>query len=246
VLFVRVLPPDSVQQFLTAGRLAGRSGFVVPRLAGCHAEAGIAWLANVPGKTVRQLIAEGTPPDPHELLDALAPMWEVPPGEGRPFDAGGGFRHAERVLCGALPEGGQHPVLRKLLETLRPCTEAWRPSSLAHNDFYDDQMIVTPSGRIALVDFEEAGPGDPVLDLATMLAHLRWMARFLQAERYETYRSNLRDAALLRFGWEQRTLDVWEAYQLFRLAANPIRHFRDGSLAKVQAVLTMALETLEG
>ena len=49
---------------------------------------------------------------------------------------------------------------------------AWRPTALAHNDFYDDQMLLMPAGNLALVDFEETGPGDP------MLAHLRWMAGF--------------------------------------------------------------------
>ena len=52
--------------------------------------------------------------------------------------------------------------------------ESWRPSRIAHNDFYDDQMLVLPDGGIAMVDFEETGPGDPMLDVGNFLAHLRW------------------------------------------------------------------------
>lgn len=35
----------------------------------------------------------------------------------------------------------------------------WRPTALAHNDFYDDQLILTPERELALVDYEEVAPG---------------------------------------------------------------------------------------
>ena len=60
------------------------------------------------------------------------------------------------------------------MDTLSPFVDAWQPTALAHNDFYDDQMLFTPdTGRLALVDFEETAPGDPLLDVGVMLAHLR-------------------------------------------------------------------------
>ena len=70
---------------------------------------------------------------------------------------------------------------------------------LAHSDFYDDQVLLTPEGHLALVDFEEIGPGGPLLDVSDMLAHLRWMARFGSApEAYGAYRRRVRSAALAR------------------------------------------------
>jgi len=35
--------------------------------------------------------------------------------------------------------------------------EAWRPSTVAHNDFYDGQLLVLPDGRAALVDMSREG-----------------------------------------------------------------------------------------
>ena len=39
---------------------------------------------------------------------------------------------------------------------------------------YDDQLILTPERELALVDYEEVGPGDPMLDVGNFLAHLSW------------------------------------------------------------------------
>ena len=35
---------------------------------------------------------------------------------------------------------------------------SWRPAGIAHNDFYDDQMLVLPDGRIALVTLRRRDP----------------------------------------------------------------------------------------
>jgi len=166
---------------------------------------------------------------------------------GQPLDIAAGLRHTERILNEVLPGGPAHPQFQRILAILRPFAEAWQPSALAHNDFYDDQLILTPEGRIALVDFEEAGPGDPMLDVGNMLAHMDWMARFNpRRERYAAYHAAFRQAALARLGWDPRELALREGFALFRLASNPVRHFRENSLEKVETLLTLALEVLEG
>ena len=246
-LYVRVMPPERVARLLTAGELAERSGFVLPRLLGHWPEGGVVWLAETPGKTVRALIREGEPPDPEQILDGLAPLWSasVSGSEGRPLDVAAAYHWTEDVLSRALPEGAAQGVLRQATEILRPFAETWRPSALAHNDFYDDQIILTPTGRLALVDFEETGPGDPLLDVGNLLAHLRWMARFSDApEAFDTYRHELRSAALQRFGWDERALALREAFALFRLASNPIRQLQRDRLQTVETVLAMVAETL--
>ena len=245
-LYVRVMSPDRVAPLLTAGELAGHSGFLLPRLLGCWPEGGVAWLASVPGDTVRTLIREGTPPEPERILDGLAPLWSMPAKKGRPLDLSAAFRWTDRVLSGALSDGGEHQMLSEVTDVLGPFAEAWRPSTLAHNDFYDGQIILTPDGRLALVDFEEVGPGDPMMDVGMLLAHLRWMARFdASRQACDGYRRRFRAAALDRFGWDGRELALREAFALFRLSSNPIRHLQYNWFQAVETGLGLVLETLD-
>ncbi len=250
-LYVRVMPPGRVGRLLTAGELAERSGFVLPRLVGCWPEGGVAWLANMPGETVRTLIREGRPPDPQQILDGLAPLWSAPmPGNASPPELAAGFRQTERVLSRVVPDGEGQRILRQTTEVLGPFTEEWRPSALAHNDFYDDQLILTPTGRIGVVDFEETGPGDPLLDIGNMLAHMRWMSRSSRAsEAFDGYRRELRSAALERYrweGWDERQLALREGFALFRLCSGPVRGLQRDWLQRVETGLALVAETLGG
>ena len=116
--------------------------------------------------------------------------------------------------------------LKGAVRSLDPFIKSWKPSHIARNDFYDDQMLALPDGRVALVDFEEAEPCDPILDVGN-LAHLRWGAHFgrpKEAEVKDAYRVIFHDAALDRFGWDRRELAVREAVCLFRVCTNAIRH----------------------
>ncbi len=134
----------------------------------------------------------------------------------------------------------------RLVDTLRPFVDAWQPTALAHNDFYDDQMLFTPdTGRLALVDFEETAPGDPLLDVGIMLAHLRRSVRFGGPEICETYRREFREAALARFGWDQRELNLREAYSLFGLSANAFHQLHSNWYESLETGLSLAAEALE-
>jgi aminoglycoside phosphotransferase (APT) family kinase protein len=138
-------------------------------------------------------------------------------------------------------------LLQQVTDALGPFSEAWKPSALAHNDFYDSQVLLTPEGNLALVDFEETGPGDPLLDVGNMLAHLRWMTRFgIAPEAYDSYRRRFRAAALDRFGWDAQALNLREAYALFRLSSNPFRQLQRNWTSKVASGLVLATEVLEG
>ena len=127
------------------------------------------------------------------------------------------FRWTERLIASALVDDQR--TFRHVANLLRPFAEAWQPSGPAHNDFYDEQVIVTPSGRFALVDFEETGDAEPMLDEGTLLAHLRWMSKLTHAgEPFELYRLRLREVALDRFSWNEQELALREAYVLLRLS----------------------------
>lgn len=250
-LFVRVMPPRRVDRLLAAAELAESSGFVLPRLAGCWPEGGVLWLTGVPGDTVRELIRKGKPPDPGLILENLAQLWSapVPADAGRPRKLTAGLRRTQRLFAQVLADEGAQRALQRATDVLRPFAEAWRPSALAHNDFYDDQMLLTPTGTLALVDFEEIGPGDPLLDVGNFLAHLRWTARFRSgaaAKRSDAYRRRFRSAALERFGWDERELALREAFSLFRVATNPLRHLQRRWPQTTEAGLELVAEVAEG
>ena len=179
--YVRVVRLAVVPRLLGAVELAERSAFAGPRLANCWAEGGVLWLPEIPGENMRQRMRDGKPPEPGLLLDGLESLWALPEATDgcRPFDLAGAYRRAERTFSHVLrnDEDGRR-ALEAATRTLQPLVESWQPTTIAHNDFYDDQMIVQPDGRVGLVDLEEVGPGDPMLDIGNFLAHLRWADRF--------------------------------------------------------------------
>jgi hypothetical protein len=247
-LYARVMPPSRVARLVKAAELVHCSHFALPEAVGCWAEGGVVWLTRVRGHTVRSLVRQGEPPDPEPILDGLASLWAVPikPDQGQPLNLLGGFRMTQRLLAHILSGSEARRLLQRAVDTLGPLCEAWQPSAVAHNDFYDDQLILTPEGRLVLVDFEEAGPGDPQFDIGNILGHLRWMARFgLSPDACLAFRRSLRSVALRRFGWEERALDWREALAIFRLAANPFRQMQANWESVIESALALAVEVLE-
>ena len=228
-LFVRVIRPSRVSRLLEAADLVEASNFALPRFVACWAEGGVVWLGHMPGDNVRTLIRNGRPPDPHQILGHLEQLWSGPlPADTSARDLARELRTDERLLSQVLQDHESSHTLRRVVDALGPFAAAWRPTALAHNDFYDDQMVLLPTGRLALVDFEETGPGDPMLDVGTMVAHLRWMAHFGTAsEACDTFRRDFLFAAQERFGWDTQDLRLREAFALFRLCTNPVRKISD-------------------
>ena len=106
--------------------------------------------------------------------------------------------------------------------------------------------MLTPRGSLALVDFEETGPGDPLLDVGNLLAHLHWMARFgIAPEACAAYRLRFRATALERFDWDEHHLALREAFALFRLSSNPVHHLGRHWPQEVDTGLALAAETLD-
>ena len=249
-LYARVVRPADFEPFLAAYERSRQSGFTVPELAGHWAEGGVMWLTDVQGRNLRSLVRKGKTPDPDGLLDRIEKLWRGAYGNGavQAFDlkrayrrALRGFRHNMRDFDDAAQ------ILNPLTASLDPFVQAWRPSSMAHNDFYDDQMLQLRDGSIALVDFEDIAPGDPMLDIGNFLAHLRWSAQFARQPRAENcrqYHDILRDAALARFGWNSRSLAKREAVCLFRVCTNAIRHPKEDWRERLSAGLALVAECL--
>ena len=249
-LFVRVMRPSAASTFLAAHELMGQSGFVVPRLAGYWPEGGVVWLSEIPGRNLRQQLRRGRMPDPMLLLNGLEPLWSMSPDghKGRPFNLAGAYRRARRSFRHNVRDStGAERNLKDATRSLDPFVRDWRPGVIAHNDFYDDQMLVLRDGRIAVVDFEEAGPGDSMLDVGNFLSHLRWASHFgrsREADARGAYHQMFRSAALERFGWSERDLALREAVCLFRVCTNAIRRPRDDWHERLEQGLALVNETI--
>ena len=66
----------------------------------------------------------------------------------------------------------------------------------------------------------------------------------LPHEACAAYRAGIRSAALERFGWDARDLDVREAYAIFRLTSNPVRQMRRDWASRLESGLSLAAEVL--
>jgi|CXWL01.1.fsa_nt_gi hypothetical protein len=223
-LYARAMRPKQMKRFIDAGLLADRSRFILPSLAGAWEDGGVVWLTAMPGDTVRQHILRGDAPAPDFILDHLESLWALgAPASAHTSSLPHSLRFSRRFLGQVLRGSDTLQLLGEVLLPLLALEADWRPSGVAHNDFYDDQLVLLPDQRIGLVDFEECGPGDQMLDVANMLAHLRWSARFLGSASSAAYHERLRTAALDRFSWRDRDLALRESFALVRLSTNPVR-----------------------
>ncbi|MDE2904154.1 MAG: phosphotransferase [Chloroflexota bacterium] len=249
-LYVRVVRPPSALVLVSASDHIARSAFVAPRLAGHWNSGGAVWFSRIPGRNVRRHIRRGGKTDPHLILDGLESLWEGSDDApaGRAFSLKRRYVQATRILGHATR--GDHDLrdsLHAAIRRLDPFVESWRPSGTAHNDFYDDQMLELPGGRIALVDFEEVGPGDPMLDVGNFLAHLRIQTR-LGSDRVsaatDRYHAAFRAASLDRLPWDEGELDLREAVCLFRICTSTIRHISPNWRGRLAEGLSLVNEVL--
>ncbi|MDE2776835.1 MAG: phosphotransferase [Chloroflexota bacterium] len=249
-LYARVMRPSDVDDFLRTHEVATKTAFVVPGLAGCWREGGVVWLTEIRGRDLRRRIRRRKSTDPTRLLEGLESLWNVPLHGCaiRPFSlkraydrAMGSFRHNLRE------DAESTYKVNAVAEALNPFVESWRPSHMAHNDFYDDQLLLMENGRIALVDLEDIGPGDPMLDVGNFLAHLRWSSQSSNQDRAancRAYHEEMRRAALDRFQWDAHNLALREAVCLFRICTNIIRHPKPDWIFRLDAGLELVGECL--
>lgn len=249
--YARVMRPAALDPFVKSWELVARSRFVAPRIAGHWADGGVVWMSEIPGENLRRLLRRGRQPDPNSLLEGLSTLWSQPGGlqQGQPFNLLSAYRRAQGLLAHFARESEPaSSSIDRISTSLDAFVEAWRPSAVAHNDFYDDQILVLPNGDVALVDLEEAGPGDPMLDVGNFTAHLRWRSRFGRRQADDanaSYLDEFRSAAIERFGWHERELNLREAVCLFRICTNVVRHPQGDWRDRLDAGLALVKETLD-
>ena len=250
-LYARVMRPDAISSFLAAQTILGQTRFSLPRLVGHWPKGGVIWLTEISGINLRRYIRRGKMLDPEWLLAGLASLWKASNGGNtqKPFDLARAYRRAKRSFWQKVRDhSAAQRNLVQATQVLDDFVASWQPVvGLAHNDFYDDQLLLMRDGRIALVDYEEIGPGDPLLDVGNFLAHLRWSTCFgnqKEAKASRAYYDWFQGAALERFRWSARELALREAVCLFRVCTNAIRHPKQGWHDMLERGLSLVVETL--
>lgn len=222
-LYLKVLRPRDVEPLVTRHRVLGEAGLPVPPVVHADTTLGLVVLGAIDGPTARdRYLTDGPWPSVDDHLDVIAAIGRAdlghqPARPGRLTDALGHATMIERVL----PDQAER--LARITDAVRDALTRPRLVPCVHGDLYESQLITAPdSGRIVgVIDLDDAGPGDPLDDRATVLAHL-WTRGATTPRRL----SLLRHVHELRAAFapaDAAELDVVTAAVLVGLAAGPFR-----------------------
>jgi hypothetical protein len=247
VVFAKVLPPARAEAALAAARVlrGGPPGRLRLALPIGRLGRGALLVRAVEGRCLRTLLLEGERLPPPEriarLPDDLSAL-------GGPIPGGPWVLPEFRSLSGCITAGNTRRRLQltsaeraaevvtrllpalssaagRLVESVGAAAGDALDERIVHGDLYEGQVFVGADGRLGLVDLDDVGPGDPVLDAATFCAHLLALAGSAgtAAGRILRYRESLRAAFLRRLAVDPRALAWREAYAMLLLAPGPLR-----------------------
>jgi aminoglycoside phosphotransferase (APT) family kinase protein len=219
-IYVKVVPPATTTALVARHVILGEAGLPVPPMIA----AGDGWVAMeaLVGTTLRDRLKQGAdrlpPPQRYgELLDALAAI-DLPqdaPVRSRVDDA----RHHAAMLATVLPSARTR--LDEIVERLSVPASSERARGTVHGDLHEAQMVVDDHRVTGLLDIDDVGPGDPLDDVGTLVAHLAFRAMTSGDERIRRYGQSVRSA--LAGAHDVADLDRHVAAVLVGLATGPFR-----------------------
>jgi Ser/Thr protein kinase RdoA (MazF antagonist) len=152
---------------------------------------------------------------------------------------------AAQMVARLLPAEGA--AAGRLAEAVIACAEASEPPDewVVHGDLYENQVFVD-ADHLTLIDLDDLGPGDPLLDAANVSAHLLLLAASgaPAAAMIARYRDELRHAFGQVFDVDPADLAWREAYCLLRLVSGPFRVLHPEWPTRMAARLSLAAEAL--
>ena len=246
VLYVKVLPPAQVAPLVERHTALIDAGLPVPEVVA----SGDGWLAmtELAGTTLRDLIkgAPGTWPTADAFAGLLTTLRDVAlPARAAASRVDDAFGHAAMLRLVA-PEIA--PMLDRVTTALDPARErsAARRATV-HGDMHEAQVIVDGGQVIGLLDIDDVGVGDPLDDMATLIAHTLFRAIVADddalARRLTGYVDELFEsfaAETERRGHDRRELQLVVAAVLLGLATGPYRVQRAGWRDELSAVVAQA------
>lgn len=227
--FAKVVRPDRVQVVTGAHRAARAAGVPVARLVEVRAAGVVEW-EPAPGRSLADLLPDvsvdlsGLRHAGQALGDALRRVHAAspPPGTGlRLHDVHAELATARHWVeqCAAHGlDGGDDAELSAVADRLRAAEqrEPVAPVPL-HRDLHEQQVFLAGDGAVTFIDLDTLALGDPVVDLANLLVHLRLAVRLgLPADRGRA----VTDGVLEGYGpgpAMRRRLPAFEAVTALRL-----------------------------
>lgn len=169
-------------------------------------------LDHVPGST--RFVVDDPVPIARRMAEVLAEIHRLPADEAVFSHLP---EHADRMTQWILRDLERRPLDESLRESLvRPHLEAhWPPTSaercVVHADYFPGNIIWDGDDIAAVIDWESAGLGDPMADVATTRLDLWWIHGKAACDAFtETYLANT--------GRSTELLPVWELIASLRPA----------------------------
>lgn len=243
--YVKVVPPAATHTLVTRHTTLRDAGLPVPRILAT----GEGWLAMeaLTGTTLRDRLKQGNLPLPpperfRELHRSLATADHdgLPPVRSRLDDA----PHHAAMLATVLPDC--QGLLDELVGRIATATSHTSTTGLVHGDLHEAQLIVDDDGITGLLDVDDAGPGDPLGDIGTLLAHLAYRSATGDDPRIDAYGAGLRVAISAETA--PADVDLHVAAVLVGLATGPFRiqqHDWESTTRRVLALVEAHLAAAE-
>lgn len=240
-VYVKVVAPATVDQLVMRHVALANAGLPVPRIEA----AGPGWIAMeaLEGTTLRDRLKAGDTAGPsatayRTLIETLSSvdLSGLPPVRSRLDDA----PHHAAMLAAVMPD------VRNRLDDLvgRLAESAPAPAlAAAHGDLHEAQLVVDDERITGLLDIDDAGPGDPLDDAGTLLAHLRFRSLTAGDTSISTFADEIRGTLCERFS--PASLDHRVAAVLIGLATGPFRLQQDEWQSTTHSVVELAERQLD-
>lgn len=247
VLFGKVLRHDALERTFRAYRNLSRSGIPMSRPERFEGPAELAVFATLPGRSLRDLLIDGARlPSPTRLAGVLDRLGRVRwRDEARPRRPDRSVLAAGRLLGHVLPD--RRRDVEAAATSLAERAAAVSAGPTVHGDLYEGQVFVGEGNAIGLIDLEDVGPGDPLLDAANLLAHLAALSASNRraGRRPLAYRELLRPQLLDVLGATEADLTWREALCMLLLATGPFRVLSPDWPRRVEARVDAAIRLLD-
>ena len=246
VLYGKVLRQDALRRVFVAHRALAGYGIALSGPRSFDGFDGLALFSPIPGRSLRALLVDGTKlPSPRRLVELLQRVagvrWQT---STAPRSRNRDVLLLGRLLSHLLPHRSAEIEDRAGYLAERVAAVGSGPT--VHGDLYEGQVFVGERNRLGLIDLDDAGPGDPLLDAANLLAHLSVLsASAPQAGRRPlAYRALLRPLLLEGLGASEADLDWREALCMLMLATGPFRVLSPRWPGRVEARVDAAIRLL--
>ena len=186
-------------------------------------------------------------PHPDAILDVLDNLGTLDdPGTPGPSSAVARLDRSMDLLRAALPHHA--PALAEIAEEIRAALgRDGIPPVVVHGDFYEGQLLIDEAGALAgVLDVDDIGMGDPVMDAANYTAHLVALGESHPevSSRLDAHRRVFRMAYLERSGVDERALGAREAVAGLGLATGPFRVLSPGWPARMERRIALAARSM--